>query len=319
MKALVLEAPRQLVLREVPNPEPRAGEVLVQVEWSGVCGTDIHGYAQGAPLRHTPIIMGHEFSGTILDSGRRVVVNPRVVCGTCEHCAVERSQLCQSASTLGVHRPGGFAEWVAVPDANCISIPDDLDSSVAALTEPLAVGLHGARVLGAHLPLKGLPVAVIGGGVVGLGLALMAQRMGAQVTLVEVAPERRRQAQRHGLDDVAETLDGTWAAIVEAVGSPIARMTSVRQLAEGGVALWIGLDAAPAEVDVPHLVRGERSIVTSYCYTNAELTEAVGLCAEFSADELEIVPMTEGVTVFERTHGGSPGSSARTLFAVGEE
>jgi len=150
---------------------------------------------------------------------------------------------------------------------------------------------------------------------VGLGLALMAQLRGARVTIVDVAPERRRQAQRHGIEDVAQTLHGRWAAIVEAVGSPAARTASVRQLAAGGVALWIGLDTAPAEVDVPHLVRGERAIVTSYCYTTAELEEAVSLCSEFSADELEIVPLAEARTVFER---GAAGSRARTLLAVGK-
>jgi len=319
MKALVLEAPRQLALREVPDPEPQPGEVLVQVEWSGVCGTDLHGYAKGAPLRQTPIIMGHEFSGTIVDTDRRVVINPRVVCGTCEHCASGRTQLCQFASTLGVHRPGGFADRVAVPEENCIPIPDDLDPRVAALTEALAVGLHGAKVLEAQRALQGLPVAVIGGGVVGLGLALMAKRRGARVTIVDVAPERRRQAQRHGIEDVVETIDGRWSAIVEAVGSPAARTASVSQLEAGGVALWIGLDTAPAEVDVPHLVRGERSIVTSYCYTTAELEEAVGLCAEFTADELEIVPMAEARSVFERPHGGSAGGRARTLLAIGQD
>lgn len=318
MKALVLEAPRQLALRDVPDPEPESGEVVVHVEWSGVCGTDLHGFAQGAPLRPTPIIMGHEFSGVVVDSGRRVVINPRVVCGTCEHCSMGRTQLCQSASTLGVHRPGGFAEHVAVPERNCIPIPDDLDSRVAALTEALAVGLHGAKVLDAHRPLESLPLAVIGGGVVGLGLALIAQQRGARVTVVDVAPQRRRQARRHGIEHVAETLDGRWNAIVEAVGSPAARVASVRQLAEGGVALWIGLDTGPADVDVPHFVRGERAIVGSYCYTNAELVEAVGLCAEFSADELEIVPMAEGRIVFERPHGGA-GDHARTLLAVGRE
>ena len=91
------------------------------------------------------------------------------------------------------------------------------------------------------------------------------------------------------------------------------------QLEAGGVALWIGLDTAPAEVDVPHLVRGERAIVTSYCYTTAELEEAVGMCAEFSADELEIVPMAEARMVFERPHGEAARSRARTLLAIGQD
>ena len=139
----------------MPDPEPQPGEVLVQVAWSGVCGTDLHGYAQGAPLRQTPVVMGHEFSGTVVGSGRRVVINPRVVCGTCEDCTAGRTQLCQFASTLGVHRPGGFAERVAVPERNCIPFPDDLDPRVVALTEVLAVGLHGAKVLATHAPCRG--------------------------------------------------------------------------------------------------------------------------------------------------------------------
>lgn len=319
MRTLVLEAPHRLTLRDTAEVRPRSDEVLVRVDWSGICGTDVHGYVHGEPLRSMPIVMGHEFSGTVVDTGQRVVVNPRVVCGTCEHCREGRTQLCVDATTVGVHRPGGFAEYVAVPADNCVALPDDLDERLAALAEPLAVGLHGANTLAEQRELDGLRVGIIGGGLIGLSLALVARARGADISLADLSPHRRQQAQRHGIEEVGESLGGTFDATVEAVGHHTARAASLERLQAGGVTLWIGLDAAHAELDIPFLVRGERSITTSYCYTTEEFIDAVELCREFDADELEYASLDDGAAVFERLHSGPGSASARTLFAVGQD
>ncbi len=318
MRTLVLEAQQRLSLAEVDDVRAAAGESLVRVNWSGICGTDVHGFVQGEPLRSMPIVMGHEFTGTIVGTDQRVVVNPRVVCGACDHCGDGRTQLCQDAVTLGVHRPGGFADLVAVPTGQLVALPDDLDGRLAALTEPLAVGLHGANTLGDHRHLDGLRVGIIGGGLVGLSMALVLRSRGAEVHVADLSPERQAQARRHGIEHVGERLSGDFDATVEAVGHHAARRASLEQLKAGGVTVWIGLDTAPAEVDIPPLVRGERTITTSYCYTGAEFEAAVELCRQFQVDELEIVSLGEGPAVFERLHDGSAPTSARTLFAVGE-
>src|SRR3954469_16686142 len=127
MQALVWEGPRQMNLREVADPQPAAQEVLIKVIFSGICGSELGGYLGHNSLRKPPLIMGHEFSGIIEETGPsvmsfkagdRVTANPLVTCGVCRACTTGSAQLCAQRKLLGAHLPGAFAEYVTVPQQN---------------------------------------------------------------------------------------------------------------------------------------------------------------------------------------------------------
>ena len=176
--------PQSFEVSDRPLPEPEAGEVRVRVEACGICGSDLHLYRAGLIREgHTP---GHEISG-IIDSiggevegcqlGDRVAVEPLLACGTCESCGAGRAAICRKARLFGVHLPGGFAQFIVVPALRVYRMAPDLDPAVAALTEPVAVALHGLK-RGNFEP--GRRVLVLGSGSVGLVSILAASWMGAR-------------------------------------------------------------------------------------------------------------------------------------------
>ncbi len=138
MKVLVWHGPRSMMVeqREVPKPGP--GEALVQVKAVGICGSEVEGYLGQNSLRLPPLIMGHEFSGEIVESGsmigesptpgigQRVTVNPLVSCGECMYCKADLTHVCPNRKLIGAHRPGAFADYVVVPQRSVIPLPDTL-------------------------------------------------------------------------------------------------------------------------------------------------------------------------------------------------
>ncbi|MEE3327069.1 MAG: alcohol dehydrogenase catalytic domain-containing protein [Myxococcota bacterium] len=171
-------------LAQRPLPEPEAGEVRVRIQACGICGSDLHLYRLGLLRKgHTP---GHEISGVIEEVGRgvkgcrvgdRVAVEPLLSCGTCPSCLAGRDATCRKAKIFGVHLPGGLAEYIVVPEFRVYTLASDLDPTVAALTEPVAVALHG---LAQGRFEKGARVLVLGSGSVGLISVLAASWMGAR-------------------------------------------------------------------------------------------------------------------------------------------
>ena len=136
MKALVFTAPGVVEIQEVPDVVAGDGEVVVHVDRAGICGSELHGI-QTPGFRVPPLVMGHEFVGR-LDDGRRVAINPLTSCGECDLCRRGRTQLCRSRQLLGVHRAGGFAERVAVPQNAVHEIPEPIANAVHAWTQASA-------------------------------------------------------------------------------------------------------------------------------------------------------------------------------------
>jgi NADPH:quinone reductase-like Zn-dependent oxidoreductase len=118
MRAMVYSAPLTLEMQDVAEPSPATGEVVVEVRAAGICGSELEGFATQSPFQVPPLIMGHEFAGTVADTGRRVVVNPLVNCRECDLCLLGATNVCRRRALIGVHRPGGFGERVAVPERN---------------------------------------------------------------------------------------------------------------------------------------------------------------------------------------------------------
>ena len=207
MRAVVVERPGTYDVRDVDPPRPGPGEVTVEVRACGLCGTDVHIAHGEFPPSPYPLIPGHEFAGVVVERGSgvsepelgaRVAVDPTLACGRCDACREGRSNLCAQWGAIGDTVAGGLAERVAVPAANCHPLPPGLGWGEAALIEPLACALWGARR--ARLR-AGDTVVVLGGGTMGLLLAQVLRRHGAsRVTVVEPRADRRALALEIGAD-----------------------------------------------------------------------------------------------------------------------
>ena len=176
MKAYVLNGINQLDFVEVPKPKLREGEVLVEVQAAGICGSDIPRIFETGTY-HFPTIPGHEFAGVVCEVqaemdvawlGKRVGVFPLIPCMSCQPCNEKQYEMCMYYDYLGSRRDGGFAEYVAVPVRNLIELPDEVSFETAAMLEPACVGIHA---LGRVDMQKVHSATVFGPGTIGLLIA----------------------------------------------------------------------------------------------------------------------------------------------------
>ena len=161
MKALVYAAHDRIEVRDVPEPAPGAGEVLVRVAAAGICGSELEAFATRSPRRPPPLVMGHEFCGQVaalgpgvqgIQVGDRVVMNSLIACGACEACREGRAHLCPRRDVFGMRRPGGFAELCVVPAATVFHLPEKVSPLEGALVEPLANAVHVGTLVQERLP-----------------------------------------------------------------------------------------------------------------------------------------------------------------------
>ena len=183
VKALIYDGVETLGYRDVADPTPGEGEALVRVDAVGICGSDMHAYLGHDARRPAPLILGHEAAGVIAGGardGERVTINPLVHCGTCRACLAGRENLCPNRQIISMQpREGAFAQFVTIPEANLVVVPDHVHLDHAALAEPLAVSWHAVRLgLAALHPGAEQRALVIGGGAIGLAAALAFQAQG---------------------------------------------------------------------------------------------------------------------------------------------
>lgn len=198
MKAAIVKEFNSISYEDVPKPEPGLEEGLVKVKYTGVCGTDIHVYAGHHPTAKAPVVLGHEFvgelseinsaKGTDLRVGGNVLVQPYSSCGICDACIQGRDNVCSRLSILGVHQNGSFAEYVSVPLRKVYKIPAGLDLKLATLVEPLAVAVHDVKMSGLRV---GQTVFIIGGGPIGVLIAVVARLNGASRIIISEVNEYR--------------------------------------------------------------------------------------------------------------------------------
>ena len=323
MRAVVYTEPGRLELRNLdePEPDPREEGVVVEVRAVGICGSDLEGFATRDPFRVPPLVMGHELAGVRADTGQPVVVNPLVSCLTCDLCLRGRHNLCRNRALVGIHRDGGFAERVVVPHRNCYPLPEGVSPRHAALVEPLANASHEFALAQAADPAPER-VGVIGAGMLGLAVTLVAVRRGTPaVTVADLEPARLETARTVGAHDVGERLEGEFDVIFDAVGTSGTRAQSVERLRPGGTAVWIGLHDREAGVDGRSLVRDEQRVLGTFCYLDPDFRAGLGmvadLCAGLGPDALppwvDAHPLEEGVEVFHRLLDGPP-EAAKTLL-----
>jgi L-iditol 2-dehydrogenase len=203
MKAVVLENQAALVVRDVPTPEPDAGQVLLQVRAVSICGSDVSRYVKGH--RTYPIVLGHECAGVVARvganvshdwMGKRAAVIPLIPDFTCDECARGLYSACRHYSFIGSRQAGGFAEYVVVPEKNLLALPDTLAFESAALIEPATVARH---ILDRGNFARGQTACVLGAGSIGLMCVQWLRILGArQIIAVDVSEENLRAAEKLG-------------------------------------------------------------------------------------------------------------------------
>ena len=191
MKAMVLHGGADLRRETVPDPAPGAGEVVVKVHACSICGSDLHAYHGKHPRLTFPRVLGHEFAGEIVATGngsrfrvgQRVCCDIDLPCGTCGPCRDGRSNICESLKTMGFDCDGAYAEYARVPESNLYPLPGSVTFDQASAVQVLGISYHA--VADRVKPRAGEKIAVIGAGPVGLGAALIAGSMGAEITILE--------------------------------------------------------------------------------------------------------------------------------------
>lgn len=320
MKALVYTGPQSLEIRDVAAPNLQAGDELIQVESVGICGSDMHAWLGHDDRRPAPLILGHEAAGTIVAgarSGERVTINPLVTCGSCADCGAGRANLCSHRQIISMPpREGAFAEQLAMPAGNLVTIPDGISSEKASLAEPIACGWHGVRLAeGAMLqPLSESDCLVIGGGAIGLGAALVLVARGAKrVRVAETNAARRETLKQAGpftVFDPAHAADATLNAdlVIDGVGIEATRSMASAQVRRGGVIVHIGLGSAAGGLDIRRMTLQEITFIGTYTYTPDDFRQTAQAIFDGRLGTLdwpEIRPLENGSDAFKDIRSGS--------------
>jgi len=317
MKALIYTAPLETRFGEVDAPKPREGEVVVDLAFCGICGSDMHAWHGHDDRRIPPLVLGHEAVGTAQSGrfeGKRVAINPLMTCGKCPACLRGATHLCPEREMIGMRRPGGFAESVAILEDNLFALPDGLSFADAALAEPLACCVHAVRLMTMDYTAdKDHRMVVLGGGAIGLLSAMAAAAQGYQdIWIAETNPLRREMlgqcVKATPYNPIDEKPDGKPVMMVlDAVGTGLTRKSSTALIAPGGMIVHIGLQDNEPGLDTRYLTLQEVTFKGTYCYTNADFAEALDLLAsgQISGEGFtEIRPLADGASGFLDIHNG---------------
>ena len=333
MKALLLSRYKHLEIVDLPEPVPGPGEVLVRVAACGICGSDIHGYDGSTGRRIPPIVMGHEAAGTVCAWGEgvtgfanddRVTFDSTVYCGSCTPCLRGELNLCEHRQVLGVsctdyHRPGAFAEYVAVPSRAVHRLPDNLSFEEAAMLEPLSVALHAVSLA----PLQaGDTALVVGAGMIGLLLVEVLSTAGcSRIFATDLDQSRLDLARTVGATDVIaagsdpveavlEHTGGTGVDVaMEAVGRTETVQASIDSVRKGGTVVLVGNVAPEVALPLQKVVTRQIRLQGS-CASAGEYPRAIELLASGALQVRSLItavaPLDHGPRWFARLYAREP-------------
>ncbi|WP_432164565.1 NAD(P)-dependent alcohol dehydrogenase [Streptomyces sp. bgisy031] len=304
MRASVLVTKGQIRLEERPVPRPAADEVLVKVASVGVCGSDVHYYREGRIgefVVDAPIVLGHEVSGRIVAVGanvpearigERVAIEPQRPCRVCAQCAAGRYNLCPDMEFYATPPvDGAFQEYVTIQGPFAHPVPDAVSDDVAALLEPLSVGIWAGRK--AELA-PGSRVLIAGAGPIGVIAAQSAKAFGAaEVIVSDPVPERRAMAERYGatatLDPAADSVAELGVdAFIDCSGATPAVLSGITAVRGAGTVVLVGMGADDVPLPVPVIQNRELKITGVFRYTDTWPT-ATHLAATGQVDLASLV------------------------------
>jgi len=277
MKTAVMTGIGKVEIMERPIPAPAAGEVLVKVEYVGICGSDLHYFESGRIgdfIVEPPFVLGHEAGGTVVELGEgvthlkvgdKVALEPGKTCGQCEHCKSGKYNLCEDVIFFATPPVDGvFQEYVAHEAGLCFKLPDHMTTMEGALIEPLAVGMHAANQGGAHL---GQTAVVTGAGCIGLCSLLSLKAMGvSKVIVVDIMEKRLEKALSLGADYVIN-------------GAKEDTVARIRELT-GGAGIDLGIETAGSQITATQLIQAAKkgaTIVFVGYSASGEMTLPIGM------------------------------------------
>ena len=285
MLSVVVEQPNQMGVRERSQPVPVAGEVRVRVRYAGICGSDVHILHGKNPFVVYPRVIGHEFVGRIdavgegVDRARLdelVAVDPVISCGQCHACLAGRRNVCRNLQVIGVHRDGGFSEYMTAPASNAYTIPAGVSETSSAIIEPFAVA---AQVTSRTGVLESDVALIYGAGPVGLNILQVLKGVhGIRALITDQLDERLELAIKCGADanDVINTkrevlaealakrgVDGGPTLIYDAVGHPSILEEAVRIAAPAGRIGVLGFSTHPSAIPQQELTKKELTLYAS--------------------------------------------------------
>lgn len=325
MKGLVYCGNEVLEWKEVQDVTPKDSEVKIKVKAAGICGSDVHGYQGITGRRIPPMIMGHEFSGSVvevgkdvktLEAGDRVAPYPVDYCGECPFCKIGDTQLCPNRRQFGVLTvDGAFAEYICVPEKVCYKINNNISYSAGSTIEPLAVAFRGVQNAG---NLEGKNILIVGSGTIGLMVvACVKAQNPAKIIVSDLSNSRLNVAKKMGADiainpsesDIKEIIlantDGLGVDFsFEAVGVTPTCVQTLENLRIGGKSVWFGQGKKIVEIGMLEIVTRELNVSGSFMYGIKEFEAAVDMLNQGKIDVEPLiskeVPMSQGAEWFEK-------------------
>ncbi len=319
MKALVYVGPKQVQVRDIPEPVRKEGSVEIGVTYCGICGSDIGIYLGTHPRAKAPLVLGHEFLGHVREDGQifrkgdRVVGFPLISCGKCRACRTGNAHVCNSLKLIGIDEDGGACERLYVKENVLVKVPETVSDRAAVVIEPLAVilrAVHQARFQARDV------AVVIGAGPIGMLTGIVLKDIGAsKVFISDVAEKRLKLAEELGLTPVNAAkedfekivLDATGQegadVLFECSGSAAAALQMTKLTRVSGGICMVSVHKQPHEVDLREINFKEQWLIGTRVYTREEFDKAVVYCEKLQP-QLEkivthIVPIREAGKVFD--------------------
>ena len=283
----------KMEIRDIPMPEPKEKEVLVELEYVGICGSDVHYFHDGRCGSYVvdgDFTLGHECAGTVVELGEgvenlkigdRVALEPGITCGQCEFCKSGRYNLCPDVQFLATPPVQGcYENYIAFPENMCFKLPDNISTKEGALVEPLSVGMHAANQGNVQL---GDSVVILGAGCIGLVTLLACKAHGAtDITVVDVIPKRLDYAMKLGatrvingkevdaIEEVKKITNGAGVdKVMETAGSPFTIKETPFMVKRGGTIVLVGISAQETvEFNFAQIMDKEPEIKSVFRYRN---------------------------------------------------
>ena len=322
MKALVYHGKGDLRIDDVDKPVCEDEHAIIAVKNAGICGSDLTIYAGKHPRVKPRVILGHEFSGIIVErkgshrpdlrEGDRITVEPTFSCGMCELCRSGSYHICRKKGLYGIDADGAFGEFIQVPLKMIFKLPGDVSFEEGAMVEPLAVAVRALRI---SRLMVGESVAVLGAGPIGLLTAQVAHAAGAaKVTIVEPLEIRTRIAKKLGftvlhpekttLEDVLRTTKGREIDVVfDAAGFPPTALLGTQLVKRTGRIVIVSIYKSPVPYDLAAVTYGEVQILGACIYTFQDFSKAISLLEERKIELLSLIthrfPLEKGREAFE--------------------